>query len=219
MISDDKTQLNPDADDKEATAVVGEQSSRQDSTLPKDQTARDDDRTLAVQHTEIDDEQTRVSDTPPDQADPALDALVPGYLLKDRFKLGDKLGQGGMGAVFRATDQRKVETGHPDPSVAIKVITGDFAHDARAFVALQRETDKSQTLAHPNIITVYDFDRDNSIFFMTMESLTGSTLDDYIQLENKDKSEVLGYIHDLANAIAYAHKRNIVHSDLKPANI
>jgi serine/threonine protein kinase len=86
-------------------------------------------------------------------------------------------------------------------------------------VALQRETDKSQTLAHPNIITVYDFDRQGSIFFMTMESLTGTTLDDYIKPEAGTNPEVISYINDLANAIAYAHKRNIVHSDLKPANI
>ena len=99
------------------------------------------------------------------------------------------------------------------------MITGEFARDARAFVALQRETDKSQTLAHPNIITVYDFDRDDTIFFMTMESLSGETLADYIAREDKEQKTVLRYISDLASAIAYAHKRNIVHSDLKPANV
>ncbi|WP_372810626.1 serine/threonine protein kinase [Litorivivens sp.] len=147
--------------------------------------------------------------------------LQPGYSLKDRFELGEKLGEGGMGAVFRATDLRRVETGNSDPTVAIKVITGDFARDSRAFVALQRETDKSQTLAHPNIITVYDFDRDGSIFFMTMESLSGNTLDGYIG-NHPDKAAwatTVGYIQDLASAIGYAHKKGIVHSDLKPANI
>lgn len=215
MASDDKTRQNPDK-------ALGEPI---DATeLRTESTALQSDETRVTERTEVTDDRTKVAGdshltVQPEVIGDTIAAMTPGYMLKDRFRLGDKLGQGGMGAVFRATDQRKVETNHPDPSVAIKVITGDFAHDARAFVALQRETDKSQTLAHPNIITVYDFDRDNSIFFMTMESLSGSTLDDYIQLEGKDKTEVLGYINDLANAIAYAHKRNIVHSDLKPANI
>jgi serine/threonine protein kinase len=147
-----------------------------------------------------------------------LAMMQPGFMLKDRFQLGEKLGQGGMGAVFRARDLRRVEAGHSDPTVAIKVITGDFAKDSRAFIALQRETDKSQTLAHPNIITVYDFDRDDTIFFMTMESLSGVTLDSYIS-SDAERAERIAYITDLGNAIAYAHKRNIVHSDLKPANI
>lgn len=147
--------------------------------------------------------------------------LHAGYTLKERFELGDKLGEGGMGAVFRARDLRRVETGQADPTVAIKVITGDFARDSRAFVALQRETDKSQTLAHPNIITVYDFDRDGAIFFMTMESLSGHTLDDYIASHGPQGAapETIAYIQDLISAIAYAHKKGIVHSDLKPANI
>ena len=128
-----------------------------------------------------------------------------------------------MGAVFRAVDQRRVETKHHDPNVAIKLIAGDFSKDSRAFIALQRETDKSQTLAHPNIITVYDFDRDGDVFFMTMESLTGTTLnkviDDSDAKSKSGRKQMLDYIEDAANATAYAHRRNIVHSDLKPENI
>ncbi|MES1943958.1 protein kinase [Salinisphaera sp. PC39] len=145
--------------------------------------------------------------------------LRPGYMLKERFRLEEKLGAGAMGAVFRAVDQRRVETRHQNPNVAIKVIAGDFSKHANAFIALQREADKSQTLAHPNIITVYDFDRDGELFFMTMESLVGTTLDKYIAEGRGDRKQALAYIGDIANAIAYAHRRNIVHSDLKPQNI
>lgn len=148
-----------------------------------------------------------------------LAAMRPGYVLKERFRLEEKLGEGGMGAVFRAVDQRKVETRHHNPHVAIKLLAGDFSRDARAFIALQRETDKSQTLAHPNIITVYDFDRDGDVFFMTMESLVGETLDKVIRSPERDRQKALRYIAELASGIAYAHRRNIVHSDLKPPNI
>jgi len=142
-----------------------------------------------------------------------------GSVLKDRFRLEKKLGEGGMGAVFLAVDQRKLEAKHPDPYVAIKLITGDFLQDPLAYISLQRETDKSQKLAHPNIITVYDFDRDGDVFFMTMEALKGRTLDQIISDREHCQRHARAYIEALAQGIAYAHKRNIVHSDLKPANI
>ncbi len=145
--------------------------------------------------------------------------LQVGDVLKERFELKRKLGEGGMGAVFLAIDRRKVEAQHQKPEVALKLIHGEFAKDSRAFIALQRETDKSQTLAHPNIITVYDFDRDGDTFFMTMEALTGTELSSLIKQASSDRRQYISFIEDLAKGIAYAHQRNIVHSDLKPANI
>ncbi len=149
----------------------------------------------------------------------AVASLQPGHVLNNRFRLEEKLGQGAMGAVFRAVDQRRVEAGHHNPHVAIKLISGNFAQDARAFVALQRETDKSQTLAHPNIITVHDFDRDGDVFFMTMEHLVGATLDRYSKDPDRSRARSLVLIEDIANGVAYAHRRNVVHSDLKPQNL
>lgn len=169
-------------------------------------------------------DQTRpISNDDATQAPPhnraAVFHLRPGDVLKDRFRLEQKLGEGGMGAVYLAIDQRKVEAKHDKPQVAIKLISGDFARDSRAFIALQRETDKSQTLAHPNIITVYDFDRDGDVFFMTMEALSGSTLDEVIDDQDLTLQQRLGLVESLSKGIAYAHQRNIVHSDIKPQNI
>ncbi|MCV6621183.1 MAG: serine/threonine protein kinase [Cellvibrionaceae bacterium] len=148
-----------------------------------------------------------------------LAKMVQGYVIKDRFVLERKLGEGGMGAVFHAKDLRKEEARDPNPYVAIKVITGLLQKNSKAVIALQRETKKSQTLAHPNIITVYDFDRDDDIYYMTMESLKGQTLDDYIQSGKGEASEKIRFINDIANGVSYAHKRNIIHSDLKPENV
>jgi serine/threonine protein kinase len=142
-----------------------------------------------------------------------------GDLLKDRFRLEKMLGEGGMGAVFLAVDQRKIEARHHDPYVAIKLISGEFSQDPRAYIALQRETDKSQKLAHPNVITVYDFDRDGDVFFMTMEALKGQTLDVFIKDETRSREQTTAYINALSQGLAYAHQRNIVHSDVKPQNI
>lgn len=142
-----------------------------------------------------------------------------GDLLKDRFRLEKMLGEGGMGAVFLAVDQRKIEARHHDPHVAIKLISGEFSQDPLAYIALQRETDKSQKLAHPNVITVYDFDRDGDVFFMTMEALKGQTLDAFIKDGTRSREQAIAYINALSQGLAYAHQRNIVHSDIKPQNI
>jgi serine/threonine protein kinase len=95
--------------------------------------------------------------------------LRPGAVINKRFVIEQVLGRGGMGVVYRAKDLRKEETGDRDPYVALKVLSDEFRLDPRMVVALQREARKAQTLAHPNIATVYDFDRDDDIVYLTME--------------------------------------------------
>src|ERR1019366_9098908 len=94
-----------------------------------------------------------------------------GTTLKGRFQLDRLVGRGGMGMVFSALDQRRVEAGDPNPEVAVKVLNAKIQANPDAFVALQREASKAQTLAHPNIATVYDFDRDGETVFITMQLL------------------------------------------------
>jgi serine/threonine protein kinase len=143
-------------------------------------------------------------------------------VIKQRFELSDLLGVGGMGAVYKAIDRRKLEANDSDPYVAIKVLNDDFRNHPDAFVSLQREARKSQTLAHPNIVNVHDFDRDNEMVFMTMEYLEGAPLD--ILLRNSagigiELKQAVNVLRDISNALIYAHSHNIVHSDFKPGNI
>ena len=104
-----------------------------------------------------------------------------GDMVRDRFVLESLLGIGGMGAVYRAIDKRKQEAEDENPYVAIKLLSEDFRRHPKAFISLQRETQKTQTLAHPNIVTVYDFDRDGDVVYMTMEQLDGKTLEEIIR--------------------------------------
>ncbi len=143
--------------------------------------------------------------------------------LRNRFQLMSKLGEGGMGAVWKGKDLLKEEARDRNPFVAIKLLQGDFKDHPEAFIALQRETAKQQRLAHPNIATVYDFDRDDSTntVFMTMEVLEGQPLDAFIRKLPRGGLAVdkaMPIIEQLCNGLSYAHSHGLVHSDLKPGN-
>ncbi|HEY4351444.1 MAG TPA: protein kinase, partial [Paraburkholderia sp.] len=99
-----------------------------------------------------------------------------GDTLNNRFVLEECLGIGGMGTVYKALDLRKLEASDRKPYVAIKVLNVQFRGNPKSLIALQREARKAQVLAHRNIVTVYDFDRDGAIVYLTMEHLSGKPL-------------------------------------------
>jgi len=148
--------------------------------------------------------------------------LQPGSVIKRRFVLETLIGRGGMGLVFSAIDRRKEEAQDPNPRVALKVLNADFERHPQSFMALQREARKAQTLAHPNVVTVFDFDRDGDTVYMTMELLQGKPLE-AIAREARgkgiDREAALPIIRGIAEGLAYAHRKGIVHSDLKPGNV
>lgn len=144
------------------------------------------------------------------------------HILKERFVLEEVLGVGGMGVVYKAKDLLKVEAQDRDPYVAIKVLNEEFKAHPEAFISLQRESRKSQRIAHANIVNVYDFDRDGDTVFMTMEFLDGDALDELIArykstgLPTDDAWEV---IRGMSSALIHAHAERIIHSDFKPGNV
>lgn len=154
--------------------------------------------------------------TPTDSA-----PLTSGSVIKDRFVLEEKIGQGGMGTVFKARDRRKEEAQDRNPYVAIKVLNEDFKRHPRSLQALQREARKAQALQHPNIVTVYDFDRDGTNVYMVMELLEGEPLDRLIKRHKGvglERPQALQIAREICKGIGYAHGQGIVHADFKPAN-
>lgn len=244
MTDDDKTRLTIDKDDDatriasspSAAAVEQTQSTQpnsdisepgiwpkshtQPSNLGSDQTVRAGDATAVAEISW----QTQIAKPPTAYNPPENTKLLrPGNTVRDRFVLESVLGTGGMGTVFLALDKRKQEARDAEPHVAMKVLSGEIAKHPQAFILLQRETRKSQQLAHPNIITVYDFDRDteSGSVYMIMEALRGQTLDRIIteHPEGLPLDQVNHIVDGISQGLAYAHSKDIVHSDLKPGNV
>lgn len=141
-------------------------------------------------------------------------------ILKDRFVLLETLGAGGMGNVYLAKDLLREEMEDSEPHVAIKVLNDECRNLPGALQSLQREAKKAQTLSHPNIVTVYDFDRDDETAFISMEYIDGDSLKDFLRKNAHIPYEKNIYIIErVARGLAYAHVEGFAHADIKPANI
>jgi serine/threonine protein kinase len=150
--------------------------------------------------------------------------LVPGYRLRNRYILIEPIGQGAMGQVWKARDELSEKAQDRNPFVAIKVFRGDFANHPDAFVAMQREASRAMQLAHPNIITVHNFDQDerSGRTFIVMELLKGRPLDRLIRDahgEGVNRKDAWTLIRGMSEGLAYAHRKGYVHSDFKPGNV
>ncbi len=156
------------------------------------------------------------ADTTPFRTGDGADAV-----LKNRFVLEDVLGSGGMGTVYKARDLRKVEARDRNPFVAVKVLNNDFREHPEAFIALEREASKSQALSHPNIVAIFDFDKDGDTPFLTMELLEGQDLSDLIDAfpNGLPDNVVWPILEGVCDGLAHAHESNLVHADFKPGNV
>ncbi|TQV76422.1 protein kinase [Aliikangiella marina] len=211
-LSDDKTRIAPNKpSDPDATQFRPSERRGSKSSAARHEPAKADEPSANATRNR------RASDSEQEDASPRQ-----GNLLKKRFILEKVLGAGGMGVVYKAKDLVKVEAGDKDPYVAIKVLTEEFKEHPEAFVALQRESRKTQRIAHPNIVNVHDFDKDKSQVFMTMEYLEGKPLDQLIRQYKSTglpSDDSINILRDLCQALIYAHEQKIIHSDFKPGNI
>ena len=141
-----------------------------------------------------------------------------GKSIGGRYKIDEILGQGGMSAVFKATDPnlRRV--------VAIKMIHPHLSHDSGFVRRFEEEAAAVAQLRHPNIIQVYDFNHDNDAYYMVLEFVPGESLQDHLRRLNAvgrqiPIKDVLNYAIEVCEAADYAHQRGLIHRDIKPANV
>lgn len=139
-----------------------------------------------------------------------------GDILNSRFELLKRVGTGGMGTVYKALDRRKLFFDDQDPYVAVKIVNRKFRANQYWLTALQQEAKKCERLVHPNIVRVYNFHHDGPMVYITMEYLHGESLVHRIRVNN---FTALRIIHNMGQALAFAHQNGIIHCDFKPANV
>lgn len=136
----------------------------------------------------------------------------PGQL--GRYKILSKIGQGAFGDVYRARDT-KFET-----EVAVKMLAPFVVRDPDAMGAVKREAQFTRALKHPNIVTVYDFDEAQGIYFLVMDLVQGESLEAMLKTQGAFAlGRLLKIAEQLALALDYAHAKNVLHRDVKPSNI
>ncbi len=138
--------------------------------------------------------------------------LEPGQIL-GQYRITQKIGEGGMGAVYKA-DQPSIPR-----TVVIKVLSAALAEYADARDRFRRELEMITRLEHPHILPAYDFGEVDGNPYIVMRFMTGGTLWDRLQRSNLGRDEALRVLEQVARALDFAHDRGIVHRDIKPGNV
>ncbi|MGL4913785.1 MAG: Stk1 family PASTA domain-containing Ser/Thr kinase [Romboutsia sp.] len=135
-------------------------------------------------------------------------------VLGNRYEIIRKIGDGGMAFVYEAKDRLLNRT------VAVKVLRPEFVDDDEFLGKFKREAEAVASLSHPNIVNVYDVGEDGRVHYIVMEFIDGQNLKEIIKNEGTlDEYTALDITKQIAMALSGAHKKGIVHRDIKPHNI
>ena len=154
--------------------------------------------------------------------DPTLRAKAPRFIppapeqLAPRFpqlEILGLIGQGGMGAVYKARQQQL------DRLVAVKILPAETSQDPAFAERFTREARALARLNHPNIVTVYDFGQTDGFYYFLMEFIDGVTLRHLLADRKLESREALAIVPQVCEALQYAHDQGVVHRDIKPENI
>ncbi|HWP41693.1 MAG TPA: serine/threonine-protein kinase, partial [Blastocatellia bacterium] len=149
-----------------------------------------------------------------DEAAARLDPLL-GTVLAERYQIVQKVGQGGMGAIYKAVHMRM------DRICALKLLTSISGHDEAAIARFNREAKMASRIDNPHAVTIYDYgEAESGIPYLAMEFIDGKALSQLLAAEKSLSPERTIHItNQIAEALSAAHAMGIVHRDLKPDNI
>jgi serine/threonine protein kinase/Tfp pilus assembly protein PilF len=139
--------------------------------------------------------------------------MTPGSIFAERYEIIEELGRGGMGIVYKSKDNKLQRT------VALKFLPPEWAHDGLAKERFVREAQAAAALDHPNICTVHEIDEAEGRMFISMAFVEGKSLKTRIEQGSLKFEEAAGIGLQVAEGLAEAHKKGIVHRDIKSANI
>jgi eukaryotic-like serine/threonine-protein kinase len=135
-------------------------------------------------------------------------------VLGDRYELQEPIGRGGMATIYRAVDLRMGRT------VAVKILREVYSSDPKFVTRFQREARAASALQHPNIVQVFDYGQSGDSYYIAMEFIEGADLRRYLKKHGMLSNErAIEIAHDVALGLGAAHKRGIVHRDVKPQNV
>ena len=141
-------------------------------------------------------------------------ALRPGAVFASRYEIIKILGEGGMGAVYKARDREL------DREVALKVIRPELANDPEILQRFKQELILARQVTDRNIIRIFDLGEDGRTKFITMEYIEGQNLHQILSQRRKlEVAEAVNIMEQVAAGLAAAHREGIIHRDLKPGNI
>jgi len=129
------------------------------------------------------------------------------------YRLVEKLGEGGMGVVWKAHDLKLAR------DVAVKFLPEDVAGDPERRAYFEREAKAVAALRHPNIVTIHAVEEADGVSFFTMELVDGKPLSEFIKPGGSSRDQFFSVAVQLSDAVAAAHGRGIIHRDLKPGNV
>jgi len=130
-----------------------------------------------------------------------------------QYVVGERVGHGGMGVVYKAYDTRLQRT------VALKALPPGLLFDENRKLRFMREARAASALNHPHIVTIHDIDEVDGVVFIVMELIEGVTLETLLRTKRLEVPEAIEYGAQIASALGSTHASGIVHRDLKPANV
>ena len=140
--------------------------------------------------------------------------ITKGQKINERYEIIRSIGEGGMANVYLGYDTIL------DRNVAVKILRGDLSNDEKFVRRFQREALSASSLAHPNIVEVYDVGEDNGLYYIVMEYIEGKTLKQLLKKRGSlTLSEAIDIMLQLTDGMAHAHDSYIIHRDLKPQNV
>ena len=140
--------------------------------------------------------------------------LTEGMFIDDRYEIVGKIGAGGMSDVYKAKDHTLGRF------VAIKVLKQEFSEDVNFVTKFRTEAQSAAGLEHPNIVNIYDVGSQEGMYYIIMEYVEGITLKTYIEKKGQlTFKEAISIAIQVGRGIEAAHKKNIIHRDIKPQNI
>lgn len=150
------------------------------------------------------------------------DKVAPGSILRDRYELLSILGRGSTGIVYKALDRHRAHLDHTAQCVALRVLKENYRDYPEALAELERGFHQAQSLSHPNMVGMFDLDRHGDTYFIVMEWLDGELLADILLRLDRHpmpRDRALAIVGGIGAALAHAHRRNVIHGDLKPGKV